>query len=167
MKLRVYLEANWEAVRLLLSIGDTYIPGAIYYRLTEMDFDDFVVKTFISKKLTAHENFKQFKEKVNRKDIKKMAKRMFKVANDYAFIEHTVSKTFVLENWKTNIDDIDAFEKYLREEASICIMLKSEDKLLPPTKGKENLEKALALYKKCGIGVKEFRFAYEEMRREK
>ena len=43
-----------------LDMGDKHIPGAIFYKLTEMDIEDFVPKTYISKKLIKHKNFGEF-----------------------------------------------------------------------------------------------------------
>jgi hypothetical protein len=52
MTLRQFLDLNWKAVKYYLSMGNVYIPGAIFYRLTEMDFEDFIPKTFIVKRYT-------------------------------------------------------------------------------------------------------------------
>lgn len=145
--LKQFIENTWDTIKLSASIGDNYITGAIYYRLTEMDFEDFIIKTYISKSLITHRNYNDFKSNKTRFDINKKVKKHFGHGN--AFIEHIVPKKYIRENWYKCIKDNDknAFIEYLRNEASICILTKKEDKLIPRYKGRENLEKALKVYR--------------------
>jgi hypothetical protein len=158
MVLRNYLEKNWEAVKMYFSINDNYIPGAIFYRMTEMDFDDFIVKTYISKKIMGHKDYNSFKHKENRYNLNKKVKKYF---GKDSFIEHIVPKKFILEYWK-KCNDIVLFEKFIRDEASICILTKKEDGLLPKYNGRESFEKAMNVYKKCGLEIAAFNFIYEK-----
>ena len=158
MTLRKYLEKSWETVKMCFSINDNYIPGAIYYRMTEMDFDDFIVKTFISKEIMAHKDYNSFKHKENRYNLNIKVKKYF---GKDSFLEHIVPKKFILEYWE-KCNDIVLFEKFIRDEASICILTKEENKLLPQSKGRENFEKAMNVYKKCGLEIEAFNFIYEK-----
>ena len=145
-------------------MGDNHIPGRIYYRLTEMDFDGFSPKTYISEAVKKGKNHKSIKKILSRHNLNWQLKNMFKNEDDYAFLEHIVPSKYILENWKKNINNKDAFEKYLRDEAAICILMKSEEKnnpsgkSLPRTKGRETLEKSLAIYADHEIIIEEFKF---------
>ena len=160
--LKDFLIKNRDAVDFYFSIKDNYIPGRIYYRLTEMDFKGFVPKTFISEKVLHNKNFKSIKKIETRYNLNAQLKKIFKNEPDYAFLEHIVPSKYILENWKKYIKDIDAFEDYLRNEASICILMKSEEQnefngeKFPRTKGRETFEKSKAVYKNHGIIIKEF-----------
>ena len=158
MKLKDFLEANWKAAKLCFSIGDNHIPGAIYYRMTEMNIDDFVPLTYISKTLQTHENFKAFTKVETRHNINKTMKKFF--GND-TFVEHIVPKKFVLQYWN-ECTSIAAFEKYLRAPSSICFLTREENALLPTYKGRETIECALKKYKECKIDIKPFRFTNEK-----
>jgi len=158
MNLRKFLDVNWKTVKLFLSIGDYYIPGAIFYRITEMDFDDYVPKTYISKPLLLHKNYDTFKKHTTRFNLNKVLKRYF---GNAAFVEHMVSKKYILKYWK-ECNNKNIFEEYLRNETSVCFLTKSENRILPRIKGKDNFENALITYKKCKIEIKHFNFDFEK-----
>ena len=72
-----------------------------------------------------------------------------------------VPKKFILEEWK-DCKDKDAFEKYLREQTSICILTKAEDANIPKTKGRENFKDALKVYKDSKVETDVFCFDFEK-----
>jgi hypothetical protein len=147
MKLREFLDKNWEAVKFHLSHNDKYIPGAIFYEITEFDFDDFIPITYISKELLKNKNIDVFRKLTTRNGLNKSFKKIF---GKNVHLEHIVPKKYILEHWEI-CKDIDTFEEILRKEASICFLYKKENARLPSYLGRDTLQKALEVYKRCNM----------------
>jgi hypothetical protein len=160
MKLREFLDKNWEAVKFHFSHNDNYIPGAIFYEITEFDFDDFIPITYISKELIKDKNIYEFRKLTTRNRLNVNFKRIF---GKNVHLEHMVPKKYILEQWE-KCEDIDIFENFLRKETSICFLYKYENARLPPYLGRDTLEKAFEIYKKCNIDIEEFSFNKETMK---
>jgi len=83
-----------------------------------------------------------------------------KIFGDNVHLEHIVPKKYFLDYWKT-CDDIDIFEKLLRDESSICFLYKNENSRLPSYIGRDSLAKAFEIYKRNDIDIEPFAFNKE------